>query len=131
MCPVLTGFDVWMSNTRGNTYNRGHIYLNSIIGQRYWRFSMDELALIDLPIQIDFVLKKTGASKLAYLGHSQGCTLIYMLLSEKPEYNDKLSVVLHVGPVAFIEFIRAPFLRAQPKIASDQVNVLVDLHTDP
>jgi lysosomal acid lipase/cholesteryl ester hydrolase len=109
-----------MSNTRGNTYSRGHLLLNQW-GQRYWRFSMDELALIDLPAQIDYVLKTTQAKKLAYVGHSQGCTLAYMLLSEKAAYNDKISVVVHVGPVGFIEYIRAPFLKAQPVIKSDQV----------
>ncbi|KAF6263629.1 Alpha/Beta hydrolase protein [Scenedesmus sp. NREL 46B-D3] len=113
------GFDVWMSNTRGNTYSRGHLLLNQW-GQRYWRFSMDELALVDLPAQIDYVLKTTQAKKLAFVGHSQGCTLIYMLLAEKLDYNDKISVVVHVGPVGFIEYIRAPFLKAQPVIKSDQ-----------
>ncbi|KAF8072636.1 Lip3 [Scenedesmus sp. PABB004] len=113
------GFDVWLSNSRGNTYSRGHVFLNQW-GQKYWRWSMDDLALVDIPAQIDYALKTSGASKLAYVGHSQGCTLIYMLLSDKPEYNDKVSVVLHVGPVAFIEFIRAPFLKAQPKVKSDQ-----------
>lgn len=110
-----------MSNSRGNTYSRGHIYLNADVGQRYWRFSMDELALIDTPAQIDYVLKCTRSRKLAYVGHSQGCTTIYMLLSEKVEYNDKISVVVHIGPVAFVEYIRAPFLKAQPKRKSDQV----------
>jgi lysosomal acid lipase/cholesteryl ester hydrolase len=109
-----------MSNTRGNTYSRGHLLLNQW-GQRYWRFSMDELALIDLPAQIDYVLKTAQAKKLAFVGHSQGCTLIYMLLAEKEEYNEKISVAVHVGPVGFIEYIRAPFLSAQPKIKSDQV----------
>jgi predicted alpha/beta hydrolase len=118
--PAPAGFDVWMSNTRGNTYSRGHVLLNQW-GQRYWRFSMDELALIDLPAQIDYVLKTTHAKKLAFVGHSQGCTLIYMLLAEKQEYNDKISVAVHVGPVGFIEYIRAPFLKAQPVIKSDQV----------
>lgn len=120
---LFAGFDVWMTNTRGNTYSRGHLFLSQW-GQRYWRFSMDELALIDLPAMIDYVLKFTKASKLAYVGHSQGCTLIYMLLSAKVQYNDKISVVVHVGPVAFIEFIRAPFLKGQTQIHSDQVSAV-------
>eukprot|EP00882_Tetradesmus_deserticola_P017195 GHRQ01018408.1.p1 GENE.GHRQ01018408.1~~GHRQ01018408.1.p1 ORF type:complete len:153 (-),score=39.37 GHRQ01018408.1:352-810(-) len=131
-CAVLlalgnAGFDVWMTNMRGNTYSRGHLLLNQW-GQRYWRFSMDELALIDLPAQIDYVLKTTQADKLAFVGHSQGCTLIYMLLAEQLDYNDKISVVVHVGPVAFIEYIQAPFLKAQPVIKSDQVCFRRQLH---
>jgi hypothetical protein len=44
-----------------------------------------------------------------------------MLLADKTSYNDKISVVVHIGPVAFPEYIRAPFLNAQPKIHSDAV----------
>jgi hypothetical protein len=32
----------------------------------------------------------------------QGCTLAYLLLAAKPEYNEKVSVVNHMGPVMFI-----------------------------
>jgi predicted alpha/beta hydrolase len=35
---------------------------------------MDDLATIDLPAQIDYALKTTRASKLAYVGHSQVCS---------------------------------------------------------
>ncbi len=108
------GFDVWMANTRGNTYSRGNRnYRSSDNG--YWYSSLDELALIDLPTQIDFVLGKTGHGSLAFVGHSQGCTLPLMLMSEKPEYNDKLWLMMMLGPVTYAEYIKAPFLRNQAK----------------
>ena len=68
--PFSTGFDVWMANSRGNTYSRRHQTL-SPEDIEFWRFSIDELALIDLPTQIDFLLNATGAKKTAFVGHSQ------------------------------------------------------------
>jgi lysosomal acid lipase/cholesteryl ester hydrolase len=59
-----------MANTRGNTYSRRHKTLNPE-GLEFWRFSIDELALIDLPTQIDFILTTTGAESTAFVGHSQ------------------------------------------------------------
>ena len=44
-------------------------------------------------------LAKAGAKKLAFIGHSQGCTLAFALLAAIPEYNDKISVVNHMGCV--------------------------------
>lgn len=61
---------------------------------------MDEMALIDLPLFIDTILEKTNMKKLTYIGYSMGSTVSYILLSSKPEYNDKMNVVLNIAPVA-------------------------------
>jgi hypothetical protein len=44
-----------------------------------------------------------------------------MLLSTMDGYNDKVSVVMHMGPVVFIKNIQALFLKRQGQIRSDQV----------
>ena len=38
----------------------------------FWDFSWDEMAEYDLPAEIDYVLKTTGAQTLSYISHSQG-----------------------------------------------------------
>ena len=114
------GFDVWMANTRANTYSRGHRH-HRATDEAYWQHSMDELALTDLPAQIDFVLNATGRSSLALVGHSQGCTLPLMLLAQRPEYNAKLWLLLLLGPVTFGDKIRAPFLQASARFDSVKV----------
>ena len=40
------------------------------------------------------------AHQLSYVGHSQGGGLLLMLLSRKPEYNDRVSVGINLAPVA-------------------------------
>lgn len=48
------------------------------------------MAEFDLPAMIDYVLKETGQKKLFYIGHSQGTSAAFALLSESPEYNEKV-----------------------------------------
>ncbi|KAI8477467.1 MAG: Alpha/Beta hydrolase protein [Monoraphidium minutum] len=111
------GFDVWMANTRGNTFSRGHKKWKAT-ERMYWENSMDELALIDLPAQIDFILDFTKQPKLAIVGHSQGCTLTLMMLSWRADYNDKLWLMMLMGPVANSMYIKTPFLAQQAKTGS-------------
>lgn len=68
---MTAGFDVWMGNTRGNTYSRRNVNGLYPYQLEFWYFSIDELALIDIPTMIDYALATSGASKLAYTGHSQ------------------------------------------------------------
>lgn len=49
------GFDVWMGNSRGNTYARSHVSL-SPSDPEFWQFSFDEMAELDLPATIDHAL---------------------------------------------------------------------------
>lgn len=82
---------------------------------------MDELALIDRPTAMDFILNMTGQPSVASVGHSQGCTLTIMNLAMRPEYIDKIWLLLLMGPVTHSEYIRTPFLTAQAKTGSAQV----------
>ncbi|XP_076324164.1 gastric triacylglycerol lipase-like [Tachypleus tridentatus] len=101
------GFDVWLGNFRGNTYSRKHVKY-STDSNEFWEFSFDEMALYDLPAMIDFVLNKTGESQLYYIGHSQGTLTAFALLSEKPEYNEKLKTFYALAPVATVGYIKSP-----------------------
>lgn len=67
---IAAGFDVWLPNTRGNTFARGN-YHHSHRDIEYWYHSMDEYALIDNPAMINKALEVSGAKKLAFVGHSQ------------------------------------------------------------
>jgi predicted alpha/beta hydrolase len=72
--PVLpstaAGFDVWLPNTRSNTFSRGNLY-TSHRETEYWYHSFDEYALLDNPAMINKALEVSGATKLAFVGHSQ------------------------------------------------------------
>ncbi|XP_015124105.1 lipase member K [Diachasma alloeum] len=94
------GYDVWIGNVRGTHYSRRH-KKHSTDDSEFWDFSMDEYALRDLPAMLDYIIATTGQPQLSYIGHSLGSTLILMLLADKPEYNHKLTVVIHFAPVSY------------------------------
>lgn len=103
-------YDVWMGNTRGNTYSRHHV-TKSPQEKEFWEFSWHEMGVYDLPAMIDHVLETTGQQRLSYIGHSQGTTVFYVLCSEKPEYNRKIKVMISMAPSAYMSNIASPFLR--------------------
>nr|XP_027230457.1 lipase member K-like [Penaeus vannamei] len=93
-------YDVWLANARGNRYSRAHRTLdpNDI---KFWNFSWDEMADWDLPAMIDYILRTTGERALFYVGFSMGTTVLFAMLSEHPEYNDKIRAMAALAPVAY------------------------------
>jgi lysosomal acid lipase/cholesteryl ester hydrolase len=125
---VDAGYDVWMGNARGNSYSKAHRTLDTD-GAQYWNFSWHEIGVYDLPASIDYVLDRMGREQLQYIGYSmvsgrkgarraildcwvsfQGTTVFYVMLAERPEYNDKVSAMQGWGPVAYLSHIDAPNL---------------------
>ncbi|GAB0091160.1 hypothetical protein DMENIID0001_059700 [Sergentomyia squamirostris] len=105
------GYDVWMGNARGNSYSRNHVSLNPN-SHAYWDFSWHEIGVRDLPAMIDYSLKTTGRDKLHYIGHSQGTTTLFVVLSFLPEYNHKILSAHALAPVAFMSHLQSPFIKA-------------------
>nr|CAD7266673.1 unnamed protein product [Timema shepardi] len=102
------GYDVWMGNSRGNTYSSSHVEL-SIEDPEFWKFSWHEMGIYDLPATIDYILEQTMQKKLYYIGHSMGNTMFYVLCSMRPEYNAKIRAQFSLAPVAFVEHIHSKY----------------------
>ena len=77
-------------------------------GRQYWSFSIDEMALIDLPAIIDYVIDKTNHQSIGYIGHSQGNFIMLALLSAKPEYSQKIRPYISLSPVFYTEQLKTP-----------------------
>lgn len=102
------GYDVWMGNSRGTTFSRNHTTLNPDTDHKFWNFSWHEIGIYDLPASIDYILNVTNSTSLYYVGHSQGSTTMYVMASEKPEYNEKIKFYVHLAPIAFMSHLRSP-----------------------
>ena len=99
----IKGFDVWMGNTRGNTWSKNHTYLDTCKGCKdFWEFSWDDAALNDYPAEIDYILEQTGQEELLFVGYSMGTSQYLLLLSERPEYNDKIKAAYLMAPVSSV-----------------------------
>ncbi|KAH8339109.1 hypothetical protein KR074_004414 [Drosophila pseudoananassae] len=96
------GYDVWLGNARGNIYSRENNII-SINSPKFWHFDWHEIGTIDIPAMIDYIIDVTGFSQVHYAGHSQGTTVYLVLLSERPEYNEKIKSGHLLAPCAFFE----------------------------
>ncbi|XP_051769975.1 gastric triacylglycerol lipase [Ctenopharyngodon idella] len=104
------GFDVWIGNSRGNTWSRKHVSLDPK-QKEYWEFSHDELAKKDLPAVINFITKATGQEQIFYVGHSQGTTIAFMAFSTMPELASKIKMFFALAPVATVALTKSPMTK--------------------
>ncbi|XP_004632166.1 lysosomal acid lipase/cholesteryl ester hydrolase [Octodon degus] len=104
------GFDVWMGNSRGNTWSRKHKTL-SVDEDEFWAFSFDEMAKYDLPASINFILNKTGQTQVYYVGHSQGSTIGFIAFSQLPELAKKIKMFFSMAPVILMDFAKSPLTK--------------------
>ncbi|XP_061887828.1 lysosomal acid lipase/cholesteryl ester hydrolase-like [Entelurus aequoreus] len=104
------GCDVWLGNSRGNTWSRKHQKLRPDQDD-FWRFSYDELALKDLPAVVDYILKETGQEDIVYIGHSQGTTIAFMAFSTLPQLAAKIKLFVALAPVATVSFTSSPLTK--------------------
>ncbi|XP_026761354.3 lipase 3-like [Galleria mellonella] len=104
------GYDVWLGNARGNVHSRRHISLSPSCAE-FWDFSWDEIGRYDLPAMIDYTLEKTNQKQLVYIGHSQGTTSFFVMCSERPEYNDKIKLMVALSAVSYLSHTKSPIVK--------------------
>lgn len=100
-------YDVWLGNTRGNTYGKRHKRYDPK-SRRFWNFSFHEHAVYDATAQIDYILKETKRDSLLYVGLSQGTLMFFTMMSEKPEYNDKVKAFAGLAPFNKLAHMTVP-----------------------
>ncbi|XP_053165593.1 lipase member M-like [Hemicordylus capensis] len=104
------GYDVWIGNSRGNSWSRRHQNL-TIEQEAFWDFSFHEMGICDLPAMIYFILQKTGQEKIYYAGHAQGSTIAFVAFSEVPQLAEKIKMFFALGPAYTLHFSISPILQ--------------------
>ncbi|XP_052747894.1 lipase 1-like [Galleria mellonella] len=104
------GYDVWLGNARGNKHSRRHVSLDPA-GPAFWKFSWHEIGYYDLPAMIDYSLNVTNRRSLYYIGHSQGTTSFFVMGSERPEYNEKVTLMIALAPSAYLSHTKSRLMR--------------------
>lgn len=109
-------YDVWLGNARGNAYSTDHVTHNPHGSQRhrnkFWSFSFHEIGYYDVPASIDFILGLTNQKQLQYIGHSQGAAAFFVMMSERPDYNEKIEQMHALAPAVFLSQCKSPIIRA-------------------
>ncbi|KAG8642237.1 triacylglycerol lipase 2 [Manihot esculenta] len=103
------GYDVWIANTRGSRFSRGHTSLTPN-DPAYWDWTWDELAAHDLPAMFQYVHQQTG-QKLHYVGHSLGTLTALAALSQEKLPNMLRSAAL-LSPIAYLNQITSLLTKA-------------------
>ena len=94
---------MWLANTRGNLFSRRHRRLDPGLEEEFWDFTFEDVGRYDTKAVIDFILKHTKTDKLDYIGHSMGCTVLLMAMSEDPQwYNKRLNHFIALGPATLL-----------------------------
>ncbi|RCV32747.1 hypothetical protein SETIT_7G028300v2 [Setaria italica] len=104
------GYDVWIANSRGTVYSRGHTTLSST-DPAYWDWSWDELAGDDLPAVVQYVYAQSGQQRMHYVGHSLGTLIAFAALSERQQLGMLRSAGL-LSPIAYLDKVSSPLARA-------------------
>ncbi|KAH8405140.1 hypothetical protein KR222_004568, partial [Zaprionus bogoriensis] len=103
-------FDVWLPNARGTTESRRHRRLKAS-DARFWQFSWHQIGVYDLPAIVEHVLRVTHQRRLHYVGHSQGTTVLLVLVAQRPQFNACFASVTLLAPVAYLQHLSSLPLR--------------------
>ena len=60
------------------------------------------MGVYDLPAMTDYVLNRTGQEHMYYIGFSMGATMFFVFTSMKPEYNEKIRLMIALAPSTFM-----------------------------
>ncbi|XP_058154821.1 lipase member K [Dasypus novemcinctus] len=115
-------YDVWLGNSRGNTWSRKHLKL-SPKSSEYCAFSFDEMGKYDLPATIDFIVEKTGQERLFYVGHSQGTTIAFIAFSTNPELAKRIKIFFALAPITTVKYTRSP-LKSLTSLSRQEIKAL-------
>lgn len=117
------GFDIWLSNSRGNKYSRNHRKLNPDEDYEFWAFSFEDMGYYDVPACIKYVLKiNSNFSKIHYIGHSQGTCMMFAALSNpnlQTFFQDTVETFIALAPVARVGNIKSKLISFAETVKPD------------
>lgn len=122
---MAEGYDVWLLDLRGRAdAGKPSLYF----GDKTYNYSFDDYATKDVDAAISYVLEKTGAEKVNWIGHSMGGMVVYTKIGTYQE--NRIANLVTIGspfsfynPTKYVKWLNMGsfLLRAIPVIPSANI----------
>jgi len=100
---AANGYDVWLTNSRGNIYSLEHTnpeYNSNLFYSKFWDFTFHEMAKYDVTANILFIKNMTKFDKIHYIGHSQGTVQYFIQYTLNSEFlEENIDKFVSIGTV--------------------------------
>lgn len=96
---------VYLGNSRGNYYSQRHRKLSKNSSE-FWNFSYEEIGLYDVAAMLIHIYHKHKGMQVHYVGHSQGCAEILILLAERAQFQLIVGTVFLLAPATYFRHSR-------------------------
>jgi hypothetical protein len=96
------GYEVWLSNSRGNTFGRNHTKI-PIDSAAFWNFTFGDMGAFDIPAVVRYLVEDMGYSggqAITLMAWSQGaCVTIHIIPVIHPLYTLYCRICTYVHPL--------------------------------
>lgn len=96
---VRSGYDVWLTNRRGNHYSQKHIRYGSD-EDAFWDFTMDDCIKYDIKANVQYVMEITGYSTVSLVGFSQGSIECMAAIATDPWVRDHSNCLVALSTIS-------------------------------
>ncbi len=98
------GYDVWLTNSRGNTFSRNHTEYHPSFNKKFWNYTFEEMGYFDVSANVRYILTTTSKSDLTFVGWSQGTTQMFIAAQgpDRDYLRSHVNLFVALSPVSYL-----------------------------
>jgi len=106
------GYDVWLTNSRGNTFSRNHTKYKPFLDVKFWDYTFNDMGEYDVIANVQHVISATQQKTVTFIGWSQGTTQMFIAAQGKHKayLDDHINLFVALSPVTYMKHQRSELL---------------------